>query len=71
MRTGIVKSFNDERGFGFILPLDDNSGDVFFHIHGLAPGCPIPEIGDRVEYLVGSGRDGRPRAERVRQVGAK
>lgn len=68
MHTGIVKAFNDERGFGFVFP-DDNSGDLFFHIRGLAPGSPIPEVGQRVEYLIGSGKDGRPRAERLRPLG--
>lgn len=50
METGKVKFFNEEKGFGFIIP--DNGGEnVFVHKTGLPKSLKIRE-GDRVTFEV-------------------
>lgn len=66
MSTGVVKFFNVEKGFGFIVQ-DDGSNDLFFH-HSQVQGDQLME-GDRVQYSVGEGRKG-PQAEEVSKIDA-
>lgn len=55
MKSGTVKFFNVEKGFGFITP-SDGSKDVFVHTTGIVNG-PITE-GDTVEFEMGEGKKG-------------
>lgn len=54
MKQGVVKFFNNTKGFGFIKP-SDSSEDVFVHESGL-----IHEIreNDKVQFEVEMGRKG-------------
>ncbi|MBO0930619.1 cold-shock protein [Fibrella aquatilis] len=64
MQTGVVKFFNESKGFGFIV--DDADGrDIFVHITGLN-GTTIREK-DRVEFEVVEGKKGL-NAVKVRKI---
>jgi cold shock protein len=65
--TGTVKWFNSEKGYGFIE--SEQGSDVFVHYSAIqTEGFRTLEEGDRVEFEVGPGRDGRNQAEGVRKV---
>lgn len=58
MKTGTVKWFSSEKGFGFIAP-DDGGDDLFVHHSGIrGSGFASLEEGQKVEYEVGEGRKG-------------
>jgi CspA family cold shock protein len=62
MATGTVKWFNSTKGFGFIQP-EDGSKDVFLHVSAVeSAGLQSPADGQKVEYELESGRDGRSSA---------
>lgn len=68
MATGTVKWFNATKGFGFIEP-QDGSKDVFLHISAVErAGLSAPAEGQKVEFSVEPGRDGRTSAENVSYV---
>lgn len=65
---GRIKTWNDERGFGFIAP-QGGGADVFLHVSALA--CDgRPELNQMVSYTLSQDKQGRPRAQRVRLPGA-
>jgi cold shock protein len=55
MQTGVVKFFNETKGFGFIVT-DDNAEEIFVHVTGLG-GTHIREK-DRVSFDVVEGKKG-------------
>jgi len=61
MKTGTVKFYNTEKGFGFITP-DEGGADVFVHATGIS-GEKIDQ-GDKVSYEVTQGKKG-PNATNV------
>lgn len=54
MKTGVVKFFNDAKGFGFIK-VDDGGEDLF--VHSSALKTPIRE-NDKVQFEVQQGKKG-------------
>ena len=66
MNKGIVKWFNNQKGFGFISDAEGN--DVFVHYSGLnMEGYKTLEEGQEVEYEVVDGAKG-PQATNVTTV---
>jgi CspA family cold shock protein len=68
MATGIVKWFNNAKGYGFITP-DGESKDVFVHFSQIGgEGYKSLNEGQRVEFEVREGAKG-PEATNVVPVG--
>lgn len=65
MTTGTVKWFNPTKGFGFITP-DDGGSDAFVHISAVErAGLPPLREGQRVNFELQSGRNGKKSAENL------
>ena len=65
MTTGTVKWFNSAKGFGFIEP-DEGSKDAFVHISAVErAGLSGLNEGQRVQYELQSGNDGKSSAENL------
>ncbi len=68
MTIGTVKFFNSDRGYGFIAP-EDGSKDAFVHISSLErAGIHSLSEGQKVEYELQPGRDGKSSAENLKLV---
>jgi uncharacterized membrane protein YsdA (DUF1294 family)/cold shock CspA family protein len=61
---GILKTWNDDRGFGFIEPTQGGQ-DIFIHVKTLPRGAGRPQIGQRVSFQVELGPQGKKRAHSV------
>ena len=65
-QIGTVKFYNAQKGYGFIKP-DDGGKDVFVHISALErAGISIINEGQKVEYELAPGRDGKTAAENIK-----
>ena len=61
-KTGTVKFFNQDKGYGFIQP-DDGSADSFVHITAVqAAGMQSLDKDQRLNYEVEQGRNGKESA---------
>ncbi len=68
MTIGTVKWFNSAKGFGFIEP-EDGSKDAFVHISAVErAGIHALNEGQKVEYELQPGRDGKSSAENLKLV---
>ncbi|MCB9948178.1 MAG: cold-shock protein [Rhodospirillaceae bacterium] len=69
MAKGTVKWFNTVKGYGFISP-DDGGKDAFVHISAVErAGLSGLAEGQRVEYELQRGRNGKPAAENLKLEG--
>ena len=69
MNTGIVKWFNNQKGFGFIQP-QDGGKDVFVHISAVErAGMSTLNEGQKVEFdIVADRKTGKSAAQNLRAV---
>ncbi len=68
MTIGIVKWFNPTKGYGFITP-DDGGKDAFVHISAVEQaGLSTLTEGQRLEFEVQPGRDGKSAAENLKAL---
>jgi CspA family cold shock protein len=66
MPSGVVKWFNEQKGFGFIA--NDEGGDIFVHFSAIqSDGFKTLSEGQRVSFDVKQGSKG-PSAENVKPV---
>ncbi len=64
---GTLRSWNEERGFGFIHPRNGGE-DVFVHISAFRTREVRPESNQLVSYEVEPGQQGKLRARNVEQI---
>ncbi len=69
MTQGIVKFFNDQKGFGFIQP-DDGGKDVFVHISAVErAGMRALNEGQKIAFdIVADRRTGKSSADNLQAV---
>jgi cold shock CspA family protein len=62
--TGTLRSWNEERGFGFIAPTHGGA-EIFVHVSALSRDGTKPSVGEKFSYELDRGRDGKPQAVKV------
>jgi CspA family cold shock protein len=68
LSIGTVKWFNATKGYGFIQP-EDGSKDVFLHVSDVQrSGLQDVREGDRIEYEVQQGQQGKTSACNLKLV---
>jgi cold shock protein len=69
LKTGTVKWFNATKGYGFIQP-DGGGADAFVHISAVEQaGLDTLREGQKVQYELVSGRNGKSSAENLKIAG--
>jgi uncharacterized membrane protein YsdA (DUF1294 family)/cold shock CspA family protein len=66
---GTLKSWNDDRGFGFIEP-SLGGQEIFVHIKAFEARSGRPQIGQRLTFEIEMSAEGKKRARRVQPVQA-
>lgn len=68
MNKGLLKAWNDEKGFGFIKS-DTQAHDTFIHISALKHMSRKPKVGDTIYFEVATQPDGKSKAVNCRIEG--
>ena len=68
---GVLKSWNKERGFGFIEPLSGGGQDIFVHVSDFPQQGGAPRPGERLTFEIGLNAEGQKKALRVRRPGQR
>jgi uncharacterized membrane protein YsdA (DUF1294 family)/cold shock CspA family protein len=66
---GVIKSWNDERGFGFIEPTQGGQ-EIFVHVKAFTQRSSRPQINQLVSFEVEPGPQGKKRARNVEPLRA-
>jgi CspA family cold shock protein len=61
-KSGKIKFFNSQKGFGFITP-DDGSKELFVHVSNIEGNVKTLQEGQKVHYEERQGRKGPEAAE--------
>ena len=61
MIKGVLKTWKEDRGFGFIKP-DDGGKDIFIHISALKAASRRPVTGDVIYYQIAKDNRGKYKA---------
>lgn len=64
---GVIKSWNDERGFGFIEPRQGGQ-EIFVHVKAFRNRAERPKIGQFVSFEVELSPEGKKRARNVEPI---
>lgn len=68
--AGRITDWNDEKGFGFVVP-NGGGARAFVHISQFQRSARRPVAGDLVSYLLVVDERGRTNAQQIRHVGEK
>lgn len=61
---GTLTKWNDDRGFGFITPAQDEP-EVFVHVSAFPRDGQRPRLGERLTFEIGTGKDGKKQAKNI------
>jgi cold shock CspA family protein len=63
-KKGKIRSWNDQKGFGFIEPSEGDK-QIFLHISAFGNRDRRPNVGEYVTYAMSSDKQGRPCAAKA------
>ena len=63
--SGTLRSWNDDRGFGFIAPTEGGAREIFVHVSAFPRTGSRPTVGEKLTFEVESAGAGKSRAINV------